>query len=64
MVPECGHDGDDLGKNSISSDSSCYFPTVVRIRPVPDAVSRRFEVAEILDLQAVRDEARSRRSYA
>ena len=41
-----------------------YFPAVVRIRPVPDAVPRRFEVAEILDLQAERDGARTRRAHA
>lgn len=41
-----------------------YFPAVVRIRPVPDAVPRQFEVAEILDLQTVRDKARTRRSHA
>ena len=35
-----------------------YFPAVVRLRPVPDAVPRRYEVAEILDLQGVRDAAR------
>lgn len=38
-----------------------YFPPVVRTKPVPDAVPRRYEVAEILDLQATRDRARSRR---
>jgi hypothetical protein len=35
-----------------------YFPATVRLRPVPDAVPRRYEVAEILDLQGVRDAAR------
>ena len=35
-----------------------YFPAVVRIRSVPDSLPRRFEVAEILDLQRVRDTAR------
>jgi len=38
-----------------------YFPAVVRLRPVPDAVPRRYEVAEILDLQGVRDAARHAR---
>ncbi|MBI3960737.1 MAG: hypothetical protein HY328_18150 [Chloroflexi bacterium] len=35
-----------------------YFPATVRIRPVADVIPRQFEVAEILDLQAIRDSAR------
>ena len=35
-----------------------YFPTIVRLRPVAGATPRRFEVAELIDLQAVRDAAR------
>ena len=43
-----------------------YFPPCIRMRPVVDehgnrVVPPRFEVAEILNLQAVRDEARTRR---
>lgn len=38
-----------------------YFPAVVRLRPVPGSIPPRFEVAEILNLQAVREEARRRR---
>ena len=38
-----------------------YFPAVVRLRSVPAAVPPRFEVAEIVNLQAVREEARLRR---
>jgi len=38
-----------------------YFPSVVRTRPVADAVTRRYEVAEILDLQATRETARRKR---
>ncbi len=43
-----------------------YFPPCIRMRPVvgPDGqrvVPPRFEVAEILNLQAIRDEARARR---
>lgn len=38
-----------------------YFPPVLRLRPVKDAIPPRFEVAEILNLQAVREEARQRR---
>ncbi len=39
-----------------------YFPAVLRLRPVEGAVPPRFEVAEILNLQQVRDRARQRRS--
>ena len=35
-----------------------YFPPVVRTRPVRNFVPRNFEVAEILDLQMIRDHAR------
>ena len=35
-----------------------YFPACLRLRPVEDAVPPRFEVAEILNLQKVRDGAR------
>jgi hypothetical protein len=38
-----------------------YFPPVVRLRPVEGALPPRYEVAEILNLQAVRDQARTRR---
>ncbi|MCB0044664.1 MAG: hypothetical protein KDD92_04480 [Caldilineaceae bacterium] len=38
-----------------------YFPPVVRIRPVAGAIPRRYEVAEILDLQAMREDARRTR---
>lgn len=38
-----------------------YFPAIVRVRPVEGAVPRRFEVAEVLDLQAIRDVAREQR---
>jgi hypothetical protein len=38
-----------------------YFPPVVRTRPVADSVPRQFEVAEVLDLQAIRETARKRR---
>jgi hypothetical protein len=39
-----------------------YFPPVVRLRPVEGAVPPKFEVAEIIDLQAVRDRARRERT--
>ena len=35
-----------------------YFPPIVRLRPVPDALPPRFEVAEIINLQAEREQAR------
>ena len=38
-----------------------YFLPVVRLRPVPNSLPPRFEVAEILNLQALREEARARR---
>lgn len=38
-----------------------YFPPIVRMRPVEAALPPRYEVAEILNLQSVRDTARTRR---
>lgn len=38
-----------------------YFPPVVRTRPLADAIPRRYEIAELLDLQAIRETARRRR---
>ena len=38
-----------------------YFPPCLRMRPVPESVPPRYEVAEMLDLRAVRDRARERR---
>lgn len=38
-----------------------YFPPIVRTRPVANAIPRRYEVAEILDLQALREAARKTR---
>jgi hypothetical protein len=38
-----------------------YFPPVVRTRPVAGAIPRRYEVAEIIDLQGVREQARRKR---
>jgi hypothetical protein len=38
-----------------------YFPPVVRLRPVEGSLPPRYEVAEILNLQATRDAARHRR---
>lgn len=39
-----------------------YFPPCLRLRPVKDALPPRFEVAEILNLQARRDAARATRN--
>jgi hypothetical protein len=39
-----------------------YFPPVLRLQPVAGSVPTRFEVAEVIDLQAVRDDARARRT--
>jgi hypothetical protein len=38
-----------------------YFPPIVRTRPVVNAVPRRYEIAEILDLQSLRETARKAR---
>ncbi len=38
-----------------------YFPPCLRLRPIKDALPPRFEVAEILNLQARRDAARATR---
>ena len=38
-----------------------YFPPVVRLRPVAGELPPRYEVAEVINLQAVRDQARQRR---
>ena len=35
-----------------------YFPTIVRRRPVADSIPQRYEVAEVINLQAVREAAR------
>lgn len=38
-----------------------YFPTLIRLRPIGGVVPPQFEVAELLNLQAVRDTARAGR---
>jgi hypothetical protein len=38
-----------------------YFPAHLRMRPVEGSLLPHFEVAEVINLQAVRDEARKRR---
>jgi hypothetical protein len=41
-----------------------YFPPILRLRPVPDSLPPRFEAAEIINLQAIRDAARAARYRA
>ena len=38
-----------------------YFPAILRLRPVAGSTPPRFEVAEIINLQAVRNTARATR---
>ena len=38
-----------------------YFPSILRNRPVANALTPQFEAAEILNLQSIRDAARIRR---
>jgi len=38
-----------------------HFPATLRIRPVADSNPRRYEVAEVMNLQAVREGVRQRR---
>ena len=38
-----------------------YFPAVLRLKPVVGSLTPQFEVAEVLDLQAIRDRARQNR---
>lgn len=38
-----------------------YFPPIIRLRPAKDSLPPRYEVAEVLNLQAVRDGARGKR---
>jgi hypothetical protein len=41
-----------------------YFPTILRIRPVPQSTPLRYEVAEVINLQSVRETARKLRKEA
>lgn len=41
---------------------SGFFPTILRLRPVASTTPPQFEVAELLNLQGVRDAARTRRA--
>ena len=39
-----------------------YFPPIIRLRPVEGVLPPRYEVAEVLNLQEVRDGARRKRA--
>ena len=39
-----------------------YFPTIVRLRPMVGVTPPQFEVAELINLQALRDMARTQRA--
>lgn len=41
-----------------------YFPPIIRLRPVAGRVPPEFQVAELIDLQEVRNTARTRRSLS
>jgi hypothetical protein len=38
-----------------------HFPSIIRLRPVEGSLPTRYEVAEIFNLQAVREESRKKR---
>lgn len=38
-----------------------HFPTILRLRPVRESAPTQYEVAELINLQALRDDARTRR---
>ncbi len=38
-----------------------HFPSLIRLRPVPDSIPTIYEVSELLNLQAIREQARYRR---
>lgn len=39
-----------------------YFPAILRLRPIEGSLPPQYEVAEVLDLQAIRDRARQNRA--
>lgn len=41
-----------------------YFPAIVRLRPVAESLPPRFEVAEVINLQAAREKARQHRQVS
>lgn len=38
-----------------------YFPAILRLKPIPNSTPPQFEVAEVINLQTVREDARKRR---
>jgi hypothetical protein len=38
-----------------------HFPALIRLRPVANSIPTRYEVAELLNLQVIREQARTRR---
>lgn len=38
-----------------------YFPTILRLKPIPNSTPPQFQVAEVINLQAVQDAARMHR---
>lgn len=38
-----------------------YFPAIIRLKPIPGSLPPQFEFAEIINLQAIRDQARTQR---
>ena len=38
-----------------------HFPSLIRLRPLPGSMPTIYEVAELINLQAIREEARRRR---
>jgi hypothetical protein len=39
-----------------------YFPTIVRLRPIRDSMLTHYEVAEVINLQQIREMARTQRA--
>jgi hypothetical protein len=38
-----------------------HFPSLIRLRPVADSIPTAYEIAELINLQAIRERARRRR---
>jgi hypothetical protein len=38
-----------------------YFPTIIRLKPVDESIPTRYEIAEVINLQQVRDKSRASR---
>lgn len=39
-----------------------YFAPIIRLRPIPESLPTKFEVAEIINLQSIREDARKERT--